>query len=49
VVVAVGDADQVVFGVVGVLGQVIGRVGDGNQAVGVVVGVEGRSVVLVRG
>ena len=40
---------QVAFGVVGVLGKVVGRVGDRDQAVGIVVGVNGGLVVLVGG
>jgi hypothetical protein len=57
VVVGVGDADEVVFGVVVVLGDVRGRVGDGEEVVGVVPsaslragsGVGGGFVVLVGG
>jgi hypothetical protein len=49
VVVGVGDADQVVFGVVVVLSDVRGRVGDGDEVVGVVVGVGGGFAVLVSG
>ncbi len=48
-VVAVGDAGQVAFGVVGVLRQIVGRVGDRGQAIGVVISVDGRLVVLVGG
>jgi hypothetical protein len=49
VVVAVGDAGQVAFRVVAVLGQIAGRIGDGDQAVGIVVSVVGGLVVLVGG
>ena len=45
--VGVGDGEQVVFRVVGVLGGVAGVIGDRGQSVGIIVGVVGYLPVLI--
>jgi hypothetical protein len=49
VAICVGDAQQIIFRVVAVGGDVAGGVGDGGQAVGGVIRVAGGFAVLVGG